>query len=410
MNKKLALSILASILMITGCQTQPTPSTKAAKLVAFASLPAGTFTEGPSSGHKIEGKNGFSVPFKSQPIQGFSAAIKNKAGTYTVMPDNGFGTQENSSDFLLRMYTLDIDFATKKHPTQNINIIKTIQLKDPNHLIPFEIIHQNTADRLLTGADFDIESMQQLSDGSYWIGDEFGPYLLHFSADGVLLDPPVTLPNPLEPNTALRSPQNQFNRNKSQYIEPLVQKSGGFEGMALSPDQKFLYPILEKPLLNSKEKQLLIFQFDIQKKQYTPNYYYFALDAKATNIGDFQMFNDKDGLIIERDASQNDPNGYKKIIQVHFNDVKHAVTRKELVNLMAINNPNELYKTTRYAGDLGTGTQFMMPFETIEDIIIESPDTITILNDNNFPFSSGRNANTADNNEVIKIKLPQSLW
>nr|WP_323127550.1 esterase-like activity of phytase family protein [Acinetobacter rathckeae] len=400
------------MLIATGCQMQPKPTStaKAPKLVAFASLPANTFAEGPSSGHKIEGKNGFSVPFASQPVQGFSAAIKNKDGTYTAMPDNGFGTQDNSSDFLLRMYTLKIDFATKKHSAQNISILKTIQLKDPNRLVPFEIVHQNTADRLLTGADFDIESMQQLSDGSYWIGDEFGPYLLHFSADGVLLDPPVTLPNPLHPNTALRSPQNQFNRNKSQYIEPLVQRSGGFEGMALSPDQKFLYPILEKPLLNSKEKQLLIFQFDIQKKQYTPNYYYFVLDAKATNIGDFQMFNDKDGLIIERDASQNDPNGYKKIIQVHLNEAKQAVTRKDLVNLMAINNPHDLYKTTRYVGDLGTGTQFMMPFETIEDIIIESPNTITVFNDNNFPFSSGRNANTADNNEVVKIKLPKALW
>jgi hypothetical protein len=41
---------------------------------------------------------------------------------------------------------------------------------------------------ILNGINFDPESMQRTNDGTYWIGDEFGPYLLHFSADGVLLD------------------------------------------------------------------------------------------------------------------------------------------------------------------------------------------------------------------------------
>ena len=40
---------------------------------------------------------------------------------------------------------------------------------------------------LLTGADFDVESIARMDDGSFWVGEEFGPYLLHFSAQGVLL-------------------------------------------------------------------------------------------------------------------------------------------------------------------------------------------------------------------------------
>ena len=39
--------------------------------------------------------------------------------------------------------------------------------------------------------------------------------------------------------------------------------------------------------------------------------------------------------------------------------------------------------------------------QTIEDIIIEGPNLITVLNDNNFPGSSGRNKTLADDNEVI---------
>jgi hypothetical protein len=85
--------------------------------------------------------------------------------------------------------------------------------------------------------------------------------------------------------------------------------------MAISPDGKYLYPLLEKPLLNDATGQLLISQFDIQKKSYTGQYYWFALNSKATNIGDFQLFSDKDGIIIERDASQNNLGGYKKLIR-----------------------------------------------------------------------------------------------
>ncbi|MFW1981670.1 esterase-like activity of phytase family protein, partial [Acinetobacter baumannii] len=83
------------------------------------------------------------------------------------------------------------DFKTNTTGTGQVTVQSFIQLRDPNKLIPFNIIKGNTPERLLTGADFDPESMQRTSDGTYWIGDECGPYLLHFSADGVLLDAPI---------------------------------------------------------------------------------------------------------------------------------------------------------------------------------------------------------------------------
>ncbi len=267
----------------------------------------------------------------------------------------------------------------------------------------------STSERLLTGADFDPESMQRAVDGSYWIGDEFGPYLLHFSAEGILLDAPIGLPNPLNPVQDLRSPQNQFNKANINFVEPLVQRSGGFEGMAISPDGKYLYPLLEKPLLNDATGQLLISQFDIQKESYTGQYYWFALNSKATNIGDFQFFSDKDGIIIERDASQNNLGGYKKLIRVTLTEPKQMVVREDLLDLIKIANPNLLYGTAR-EGDIGTGQVFAFPFETIEDVIIENGTTLTVLNDNNFPGSSGRNAKLADDNEIIQIRLPKALF
>lgn len=51
-----------------------------------------------------------------------------------------------------------------------------------------------TPDRVLTGWDFDPESMQVAPDGTIWFGEEFGPYLLHTDARGRLLEAPIPTP------------------------------------------------------------------------------------------------------------------------------------------------------------------------------------------------------------------------
>ena len=412
--KRIAYSLLAlSLSALTACNDDNNdffePSIATPTLVSFAKLDVETYAAGPNSGAFVKGGNGILPPFKGQPVQGFSGALKNGDGTYMVMADNGFGAQDNSSDFLLRIYQIKPDFRTKSSGTAKVQVMSFIQLRDPNKLILFDIINKNTSERLLTDADFDPESIQRATDGSYWIGDEFGPYLLHFDKDGVLMDAPISLPNPYKTGTELRSPQNQLNKANIRYVEPLTLQSGGFEGMALSKDGQYLYPILEKPLKNSSQKQLLISQFDIQKKAYTGKYYLFDLNEKATSIGDFQLFDNESGVIIERDDSENKLEGYKKLIQIKLGESGKTVQRSDLVDLMQISNPNNLYGTAR-EGDIGTGTVFAFPFFTIEDVIIEDKNTLTVLNDNNFPSSSGRNAKRADDNEIIQIKLPKSLY
>ena len=154
---------------------------------------------------------------------------------------------------------------------------------------------------------------------------------------------------------------------------------------------------------------MVISEFDIAQKVYTGNIYYFDLNSKATAIGDFQLFSDKEGIIIERDDTENNLGGYKKLIKVKFNQYGESVQREDLVNLMDIANPNLLFGAPR-EGDIAVGQRFGFPFQTIEDIIIEGPDLITVLNDNNFPGSSGRNKTLADDNEVIQIQLAKPLY
>lgn len=126
------------------------------------------------------------------------------------MSDNGFGSMENSADYNLRVYRIRPRFETPLGGRGDVQVLDHFELCDPDHRVPFAITNHFTRDRVLTGADFDIESMQRAQDGSLWFGDEFGPFLLHTDARGRLLEAPIPLPDfdSSTPGATIRSPQN----------------------------------------------------------------------------------------------------------------------------------------------------------------------------------------------------------
>ncbi len=198
----------------------PGPSDQlSATLVGHAVLPAASFSGGPTSGTRIGAGpiNEQPVPFTGkQPVQGFSALLLEQAegaggnGVYLAMADNGFGSIESSADHNLRVYRIKPNFNGILGGDGSVAVLGYFELRDPGRHIPFTITNQFTNDRVLTGADFDIESMQRARDGSLWFGDEFGPFLLHTDAQGVLLEPPIELPDFDNPGETLRAPQNPF--------------------------------------------------------------------------------------------------------------------------------------------------------------------------------------------------------
>jgi glycerophosphoryl diester phosphodiesterase len=212
-------------------------------LAGRAVLPARTLAAGPTSGTLLGSApiNGQSVPFvNQQPVQGFSAVHNNGNGTYLVMSDNGFGSLENSADFLLRVYTIRPNFKTRTGGNGTIDVLGFFDLKDPDKKIPFTITHQFSTNRVLTGADFDLESMQRAPDGTFWFGDEFGPFLLHTDATGRLLDAPIPLPDLDNPGKEIRSPQSPFNEEASAVrimnaVRAHAQQHGNMKAPVFSP-------------------------------------------------------------------------------------------------------------------------------------------------------------------------------
>ena len=198
-----------------------------ATLLGRAILPANAYQPGPPSGAFITPDTGVTPPFPSQPLPGFSAILDAGRGTFWAMPDNGYGTKANSGDFLLRVYHIRPDFRTAGGGSGAVAVLGFVELHDPDGRIPFALTR---ADRRLTGADFDPESVRRDKRGDFWFGDEFGPFILHTDATGRVLEAPIPLPG-------VQSPQNPYLPSPDPWT---LRARRGFEGMALTPDGKRL--------------------------------------------------------------------------------------------------------------------------------------------------------------------------
>jgi hypothetical protein len=431
------------------CAVLVVQTTSAAELLDRAVLPSSTFSPGPTSGQYASGANGVTLPLMhKQPVQGFSAVLRGPVkGTYLVMADNGFGNKANSPDALLRVYTVRPDFedggvqpANRFTGEAYTDFLPDtfITLRDPHRKIPWPIVADGTnypgtptgggapipvdpaikANRLLTGADFDIESIRRAPDGTLWFGDEFGPFLIHTDAHGRVLEAPIPLPNfrgfASTPGGAEINPLVQAVSNPVRTLPANLPDSGGFEGMALNLRGDKLYALLEKALNGDPLRtRLLISEFSLKSRRYTGKAFAYLLDAPANAIGDFTALTDREFLVIERDGGQGDasdprftnPARFKKIFRVELDEVdaQGNLLKEEVADLMNLYDPRDVAGTGR------SNTVFTFPFTTIEDVLVLDNNRLLVIDDNNYPGSAGRAFGVPDDNEFIVIHVAPLL-
>ena len=462
--RRLLLATAAAISM-TGAAINLTGAARAdtrfeARLVGQAILPAATFLAPPADApeyFRISGRftgagnprneqpgsfpgvtlpgygpraTGLAMPFPGQPLQGFSGIKPIGDGSYWVTGDNGFGNRRNSPDALLMIHRVRPDFQSGA-----VAVERTIFLADPNRVAAFPITNEATPTRYLTGADFDVESIQPLPDGTMMLGDEFGPYLLHFDAQGRLLR---VIETTLE-GAALRSPDHHAQvipANPTAGVPHRVRRSGGYEGMAMTPDGRTLWAMLEQPIFAAGTNQaegafLRVLEFDVGSMAWTGRNIRYRLEPGAAAIGDFNMIDERRALVIERDNGEGDPGRacaagvesthaapcfamparFKRVYLVDLGAVDAEGFARKIghIDLMAIQDPE---RTARQRGDRAADaadTVFSFPFFTIENVAMVDADHIIIGNDNNLPFSAGRHLSRADDNELVLLHVPELL-
>lgn len=357
-----------------------------ARLLRFAALPAASWVSASEPSGAALGTtpiNGITPPFDDQPVQGFSGLLHNPDGTYDVLSDNGYGTKANSADFVLRIQRIAPDFTTGA-----IDVVGGINLTDPYHQVTFPLVR---ADRVLTGSDFDPESIVRESDGSYWLGEEFGPFLLHADRAGRLIGAPIAIPG-------VFSPENPWRGDTPANLNP----SRGLESLIRSPDGHTLYPLLEGTVAGDTAGTLRLYEFDVDGARYTGRRWTYRMDDPSHSVPDAIAIDANRFLALERDGGQGDAAVFKRVFLVDRREHNDDGTlRKTLVaDLLNLANPHHVG---------GFGDPFRFPFLTIEGLVLLSDQTVGVVNDNNFPSSDGRVAGVPDNDEFIVIRLDRDL-
>jgi glycerophosphoryl diester phosphodiesterase len=384
-------------------RTPPAPT-----LVGRAVLPVATYAGDPVSGTLLPPGvvNGISFPLPGQPVQGFSSMVAGRhPGEFLAMPDNGFGGKATSRDFLIRAYYIEPDFKTARGGSGTVQIGDRISFRDPNRLIGFTIVNEATADRLLTGGDIDPESLQRGTRGDLWVGEEFGPWVLHFSGTGVLLDPPFPVPG------NLRSPNNPFLVGAATHPN-----SRGIEAMAITPNGRFLYPTLEGATVadsaTGNPSRRLMFEFDTRAKAFTGRQWQYRVESATNMVSDLWSLDDHRMVVIERDGGLGVTALFRSVYVLDRRRVDQDgfLVKSLAVDLTTIADPAHVSWPPIHAGDIGladpsTGAPFKVVCESIETIYPVGGARLVLACDNNFP-NKGRNPGLADDNEFIVVKVP----
>ena len=368
---------------------------------------------------------GISLPFDGQPVQGHSGIKRMADGSFWLLTDNGAGSKANSPDFMLHLSHYTVDFQSGQFSRQ-----KTVFLHDPDKKVPFRITQEGTDKRYLTGADFDPESFQ-FAGGALWIAEEFGPYLIKADLNGKVLavfDTKVdgkVVRSPDAPGVLMPGAPDA----KPTAFD--VKRSKGFEGMAASKDGSKLYALLEGALWNEAAKAyenvggkqvLRVLEFDVKSEQWTGRHWKYVLEANHHAIGDFNMIDNTTGLIIERDNGEgtadkacpadqkrtdcfHDLAKFKRVYKIEMSDanVGGEIRKIGYIDLMNIQDPQRLAKKPLTNGVLA------FPFFTIENVDVVDDKHIVVGNDNNLPFSSSRDPNKADDNELVLLQVEALL-
>lgn len=145
----------------------------------------------------------------------------------------------------------------------------------------------------------DLESVALAADGSYWLGDEYGPTVARFSAEGKMLET-------MKPGNGLPKIFEQRRPNR------------GFEGAALLGNR--LYVMMQSPLDNPKSEKeknskhssvIRIAEVDVAGRR-TLGQYAYVLDG-GNRIGDIALEGPRHLLVIEQDGK-----GYRRVFRANL--------------------------------------------------------------------------------------------
>jgi hypothetical protein len=204
-------------------------------------------------------------------LKTWSRADNAYRGTIYMLPDRGYNIK-GTVDYRARLNKLTVVLKPPADPesmppearqhTLAMTLADTMLLRDANGR-PLTGLDPTVDSMRPAGGGFpempqaptgaislDAEAVVLMDDGTFFVSDEYGPYIYHFSGESRML----SAIRPPEAFIPKRNGHDSFSSNNPGPGEPPVkpadpetgrQNNQGFEGMSLTPDGKYLVAVLQ---------------------------------------------------------------------------------------------------------------------------------------------------------------------
>jgi hypothetical protein len=258
--------------------------------------------------------NAITIPATTQDLSG-DPGITSRLGFFSdlyydpnrnewwALADRGPGGGTLSYDTRVERFSIDVNATTGA--ISNFNVVQTVKFTDPNNILgsgtPKNLNGMAPSPTNILGRALDPEGfVVNPQNGRFLVSDEYGPSLYEFNRDGTL-------------NRVFQTPANLVPRNSGTSVPNYASDAGndagkrtnrGFEGLAITPDGKYAYAMLQSAMLDEGGGNGVynrIVKFDTATGQAVAQYAYkMEGSSQGRGISSLVALNDHEFLVLER--------------------------------------------------------------------------------------------------------------
>lgn len=271
----------------------------------------------PGDAHDLSGLEGTIGNGTPHNLFGAIGGLEHLDGNrYLALPDRG--PLDGASQFQCRCHIVELTIDITKTPAAGFRLLQTSMLKteDGHPLIgALEAFDLKSPSKSLR---FDPEGVRVNLNGSMFVSDEYGPFLYEFDLAG---SRKRIFPTPAAFSIArlTSDPEQEEELNSTGRA-----KNGGWEGLAITPDETRLVLATQKSLLQDgndvdagkKKRSRTLRLLDIDLTTDNNRQFVYLLEHAKNGISELLAVNDKEFLVLERDGSGGNEARTKRIYRI----------------------------------------------------------------------------------------------
>lgn len=244
----------------------------------------------------------------------------------------------------------------------------------------------------------DSEGLVVADDGSFWVSDEYGPHIVHFSNEGIELE-----------RISPKGMQTQGRKLPAVFAKRRANR--GMEGLALTPDGKTLVGIMQSTMNNPNKKEAInqtltrIVTFDLASGE-TKQYLY-RQNADGLSNSEIRALDNQRFLVNERDGKmpEADKKAQKHVYLIDLSTGSEVSDAQDSENGLLVNGKTLEQNTWEELADAGiepVSKQLVVdlrqavnyPHEKFEGMwLMNGNKTLAVINDDDFGIEpDGKNS------------------